>query len=347
MEEDLLFTEMDEFRDSDIVVPTELEKEIEKSLVEDEFPESVDEEKKDVLDGSDPTKDTSSLLFSFASTLVEEGVLPSLELKDNPIETTEDLVQAIRREIKANEFGDLTPLQKEAVEAFRNGIDVEKFVKNKERQTTLDTLTKDDIEDDLELRKQLIKEDFLSKGFSEDKSNKLVQRSIDLGEDLEDALDALEAQKKLSKLTLQKEIEQNRIAKELAEKQYTEELEKLKTTVYNETNEVIPGIKFNKNIADQVYESMTKVVEEVGGQPINKIMKDRMKDPIGFEYKLHYLYTITKGFTDFSKLSTTAKTNAAKSFEEKLKLNSFNPATPNRRSEPSDNDLAALERMFG
>jgi len=40
-----------------------------------------------------------------------------------------------------------------------------------------------------------------------------------------------------------------------------------------------------------------------------------MENPVEFELKLHYLFEVTKGFTDFSKLTEKGKKDATKSFE--------------------------------
>lgn len=350
MEEDL-FGAMNQFLD-ETPAPIDDAGEIdnETTPVEDDTivnPEIVDEGKiEDIVDpeGSDTKNDTSSLLFSFASTLVEDGVLPSLDLEKAKIESTSDLIDAIRNEIKSNEFGNLTDLQKEALEAFRHGVPVETFAARKQEATKLSSITRDTLEDDFELRKELIKRDFLSKGYSEDKANKFVQRSIDLGEDIDDALEALESQKKLVEMQTQREVEEAKKQEAAAIKDYEEQMKKLKDKVYNETNEVIPGIKFNKTIADQVYESMTKVVDEVNGQPINRLVKDRLENPIEFEYKLHYLYTLTKGFKDFSKLMKTEKSKAIKDFESKLNLNTYNKQYNPQGPEP---DWDFVERALG
>ena len=41
-----------------------------------------------------------------------------------------------------------------------------------------------------------------------------------------------------------------------------------------------------------------------------------MENPVEFEMKLHYLFEVTKGFKDFSKLVEKGKKDATKSFEE-------------------------------
>lgn len=352
MEEDL-FGQMTEFLDetpdnvNEVEESNELEETQDTLVEESETPEVVDEEEPDNIEGqegSNANDDTSSLLFSFASTLVEDGVLPSLDLKEAKIKSTEDLINAIKTEIKKNEFADLTPLQKEAIEAFRSGIPAETFWQRKSEGEKLNQITKDTLENNLELRKDLIKRDFLSKGYSEDKAEKFVQRSIDLGEDIDDAIDALEGQKKLLEMQTQREIAEAKQREEDMLKQHKEQLKQLENMVYDETKEVIPGIHFNKMLADEVYNSMTKIVDEVQGQPVNKLMKDRLENPIEFEFKLHYLYNLTKGFKDFSKLNRVAKTKAVKDFEEKLKLNNGGNQSPSRGKEP---DFDFLERHLG
>ena len=55
----------------------------------------------------------------------------------------------------------------------------------------------------------------------------------------------------------------------------------------------------------------------------NQLMKDRRDNPVEFDSKLYYLYEITGGFKDFSKITTTATTKAATDFERALRQNKF------------------------
>ncbi len=350
---------LDETQDADSIKPTvEEETAIEDEITElthvdgdappveeEQIQEEVDDEEaiKQGQDGS-VANDTSSLLFSFASTLVEDGALPSLDLENTKIETTQDLVDVLKNEIQSREFSDLNDLQKEALTAMRNGVPVGEFVQNKQQVQELSSITDSDLESDVEIRKSLIMKDFISKGYSTARAEKFTQRSLDLGEDIEDAKEALGSQKRLFESEMQSKIQANKDAVVAQEAAYQKQLDDLKSTVYEETKEVIPGMKFNKRIADQVYDSMTKVVDEVEGQKLNKIMKARMEDPVGFEHKLHYLFNVTKGFKDFSKLTKNAKTAAVKSFEETLSLNSINPPKRKPRQGGGDPDLGFLER---
>jgi len=44
-------------------------------------------------------------------------------------------------------------------------------------------------------------------------------------------------------------------------------------------------------------------------------MKSRRENPIDFEARMYFLYELTDGFTDYSKLTTTAKSKAVKDLE--------------------------------
>ena len=362
MEEELFDVEMQGFMDKspdpaeveDTPAPVKEEElkieEIEETInlveEEEEVPtlENVDKEKtKQGRDGSVANKDTSSLLFSFASTLVEDGALPSLDLDSAKIETTEDLVEAMRNEIKTRELADLNDLQREALEAMRNGVPVGNFIKSKQATAELDSITDADLASNIDIRKSLIKQDFNSKGYSPERADKFTQRSLDLGEDVADAKEALDSQKRLIQSNLEATIEAQKAQRAAEEARYQQDLDNLKAKVYEETQEVIPGLKFNKRIADQVYDSMTTVVDEVNGQKLNKIMKARMDNPVEFEHKLHYLFNVTKGFTDFSKLTRNAKTAAARSFEENLQLNTISPRSTTNKTKDTT-DYGFLER---
>lgn len=258
---------------------------------------------------------SNAALSAFANLLADEGVV-SLDENQN-IESTNDLVDLIQKTIKENELAHLSDDQKQALKAFENGIPVEEFLKSQSTVQTIANITNEQIESDPKLRRSLIKDSYLAKGFSEDKADRLTQDSFDLGRDVEDAVEAKDDQVKFQKQRIANEIAEQEKQQEAAKKQQEAELKKLKDKVYKE-EEIIPGISFNRKTADKVYESMTKVVGEVQGQPINQMMKDRIDNPIDFEHRLHYVYTLTKGFKDFSKLVKTSKSRAVSEFEAKL-----------------------------
>jgi hypothetical protein len=58
-------------------------------------------------------------------------------------------------------------------------------------------------------------------------------------------------------------------------------------------------------------------------------MKARMENPVDFETKLNYLFYVTKGFTDFSKIQKSQKRKAVESLDKVLQGNQVKPENTN------------------
>ena len=87
-------------------------------------------------------------------------------------------------------------------------------------------------------------------------------------------------------------------------------------TKINASNDIIKDVTVNQQTKDKIFNSITKAISvDEDGVPLNEVMDKYSKD-IDFQVKLHFLYTITKGFTDFSKLQQEIKTKVTKSLKE-------------------------------
>ena len=279
-----------------------------------------DEDPKDKDDSSDDEGSSSQKLYSsLASALAEEGIITSLENIEN-IKTPEDLFKAIKEEIKKNEFADLTEEQKAYLEAVRTGVQPQVYNDYQTVLKQLETVTEAELKENVELRKGLMVQDFVNQGISKEKAEKLAQRSIDLGEDVEDSKEALASLKAATKAEYEKMLADQQKARLDAEKETQRQLKQLKDDLFK-TNEIIPGLKINEGVKQKVYEQMTKTVgkSEKTGQPLNALTQAREKDPIGFTIKMHYLFNLTNGFSDFTKLTQKVKSNAVKQLENTLR----------------------------
>lgn len=271
----------------------------------------------DVTSTDNNSQPSAEHLTLFASALAEEGVL-SLD-EDDKIESFDDLAKVVEKTIRQNELAGLTPTQREYLKAIENGITHNEFVQTQQKIADVSNIKEETVKENEDLQKQLIAEDFISKGYSKEKAEKLAQRSFDLGENEADALEALKA--KQESVLKEKEALEKQRAEDLKnqEKQVKETLEKVKKQVFDEKSEVIPGFKFNKKVAEEVYKSMTQPIDYAeNGQPISRSQKLRMDNPIDFEHKLNYLLVMTKDFTDFSAFDNTNKTKKSKQFLDKL-----------------------------
>jgi len=282
----------------------------------------VDEDDEDTDDNAGASTQPNAY-SSFAKYLAEEGVLASFDLEKDKIENAEDLKKFISEQIKQSEYADLTEEQKQYLNAVRSGVNAQEFAQKQSVIQQLKSVTPELLEENQELRKNLIAADFEGKGLTREKALKLAQRSIDIGEDIEDAKEALQGLTLAEEAKMQQEIERKQIEAQENLKKQNEDLEKFKKFVYD-SKEIIPGVKINSKIAEAVIKQALEPVHKLpNGAQVNAVYKARNEDPIGFEAKLNYLFYVTKGFSDFSKIATSQKSKATKELDDFVKGNTF------------------------
>lgn len=302
-----------------------IDQDIEDNTNEDGNPEDVVGKEGDG-DGSDDAVNTSpNLHSSFAAELHKEGVLPSLDLDKHKIENTSDLINVIRAQINTQVKDVLVEkLGEEGYDAIEKGVSLAQYQQYTQRLENYNQITDEVIESNVELAKQVILEDYINQGLSENRARKILQKTIDDGDDavIADAKESINSLKIFEANRLEAEKQAN-IQRQQALQAQQEKIDNdLKNSIYN-TKEIIKGVPINKTIQDQVYQSITKVVGEHEGVMENKLMRDRRENPISFDTKLYYFYEITNGFTDFSKITKSASSKTVSDFERALRQAKF------------------------
>ncbi len=268
-----------------------------------------------------------NLYSSVAALLHEQGLFPSLDIDKTKIETLEDFVTNFNKEVESKVKDTLiTKIGQEGYEALNKGISLSELNQYNEQQKLLAEVKDEEIESNQDLAKQLIYQDYINQGLSEEKSLKLLKRLVDTGDEqllVNDAKESLENIKEFNKSEfLKKQQAENQRMIDIA-KQRELHSENLKKSVYD-TKQLIEGQEFNKQFQDKVYRTMTNIVGKTEeGKPENKLMKYRRENPIDFDTKLYYLFELTNGFTDFTKFSTISQSKAVKDLERVIRSNSF------------------------
>lgn len=301
------------------------EKEI-PGVIDASFFEKEIAEQKDSVD-DDPSADSSSSpLQLLASTLLAEGLIDLEEGEE--VKDSKQLLNAWRKTMAKNELSDLTEEQKTYVKALRNGIPEEDIKQNFNNIKALESVTNESIEANENLRKTLITQDFIAKGISEEKAIKLANRSVELGEDIDDAKEALSSLTAIEKVRIKETNDKIEADKKIEAKKAEEKLSKLKDTILNK-EEFVPNIKVNATTKEKIFKNMTEIAGyDDKGNPLNAITAARMKDPENFEMMESFFYTITKGFTDFSKFTNAVKSNAIEELDRSLKSNNVGGGSP-------------------
>jgi hypothetical protein len=285
----------------------------------DDSQESVDKENKDNdSDGDDSGNDTSPNLYSsLADVLIEQGITPSLESSEN-VKSVDDLANSLKNEVELQ--------SQRKLQEYLDNLDLEKIASSKKSQIELDSIDEDYLRNNLEKAKDIIYQDLLNQGLSEDRAKKMLKKTIDLGEDVivEDALDSKDSLKEFEKRKEESEkLRYQEVIKQQKEEQQQVD-DKIKKYIF-ESKEVVKGIPNTKVLQEKVFKSMTEIVAKnpQTGEFENKLMKDRSINPIEFDTKMYYFYELTNGFTDLSKIQTNLTSSATKKLETVLRKTKF------------------------
>lgn len=301
----------------------ESEEEVDDNVSEDEDPEVVAEE--EGLDEEVEESD-SPLYSSFATVLQEQGLLPSLDLQNKKIETVDDLTEVIKFEIENQAKQRLVEkIGEDGFEALEKGISLAELQEYNNTTNALENITVESLESNIELAKKIILQDYINQGIDQNRAMRILNKSVDLGEEavIEDAVESLQSLKAFEQTRLQK-LAEEREAQQAAMLAQQEKIDNdLKNSIYKK-DEFIEGMKLNKAMQDKVYNSITKIVgKSPDGIAENKLMQQRRQDPIDFDTKLYYLFELTNGFKDFSKLVTKSASKATSQLERALRSNKF------------------------
>ena len=201
-------------------------------------PESVgsEEETKDKKDATFEQGNTSSNFYSsIANALVEDGVLQHLDEKElAKIQTAEDFAEAISNQIK----NQLDERQKRVDEALGLGVEPSEIQKYERFMSILDGVTEDRLtsedEEGENLRKNLIYQDCMNKGYSKERAMKMVDKSFKAGTDIEDAREALQDNKDFYKGQYDSMLKEAREIEANERKRMQEQAEKLKNSILKE-----------------------------------------------------------------------------------------------------------------
>ena len=252
--------------------------------------------------------ETEQLYSNLAAEFKAKGVLPELDI--TTIKSLKDIEDAIQNKIDAG----LTDRQKFIEDAQKSGAPISEV---SEKVTTIDKLkqvTPEFIKDErnIEFRKTAIVQDFIQKGYGEERANAMAQRSIDAGTDIEDAEFALRALITAEENSLQGLIDSAKDAE-------SDSLKDIKSYI-STTPEVIPGIALTDSQKDELYNQMTT---SVSSNKDNAFMAAQKADPVGSRIKLEALFYLTKGLTDFGIFGAKQESKISNNIENLLRGANF------------------------
>lgn len=261
---------------------------------EEDTPDSTDSK------GSSPN---SNFYHSIANALVEDGVLPDLDedfVKD--IKSPEDLASAIDKQVEAR----LDETQKRINAALNADLDPDEIRQYENILNNLDKVTEDSINDESEkgenLRKQLIFQDLINRGFSKERAAREVKKSFDAGSDIDDAKEALDSTKAFFKKQYEDLIKEGQEEAENEKKRRDKEARDLKKQML-EDKEIFEGVAMDKATRKKAYDNIAKPVYKTeDGEYLTAVQKYEIENPVEFRKKLGVIFTLTNGFKNLDML---------------------------------------------
>ena len=241
---------------------------------------------------------------SIAKAFADEGIFPDLEDEEvEKIDSAESLRAAIDKQIQAG----LDEKQKRIDKALNYGIENSEIKKYEQTLNYLDSLqeaniTAEDTQGE-NLRKQLIYQDFVNRGYNKDRALKMVERSFNAGTDIDDAKEALKSNIEFFQDEYDALIEESKKAQEKEENNRKEQAEKLKKSIL-EDKKFFGEIEVDKTTRQKIFDNISKPVwkDPETGEFYTALQKYEMDNHSDFMKNVGLLFTLTDGFKSLDKL---------------------------------------------
>lgn len=193
-----------------------------------------------------------------------------------------------------------------------SGVDMGQYAKVSKQAREYDKYSVENVRNDVDLQKEVVREDLRLKGMDRDEIEDLIESLEDtnkLSKKAESAVTNLGKFKEAQLQRLQEEAARSDREREEATKKQLESYQKF----VEDSKEIIPGVKLNKQKKDKLFDMIVKPSETYNGQPVNALTAKMLKDPIKFNYTLAAL--IDAGVFD-GKWDNLIKVGKSKAIED-------------------------------
>lgn len=234
----------------------------------------------------------------------EEGIFPNLDDEGlSKVKDPEDFRDLIDQQIKAS----LDERQKRIDEALNAGVEPTEIRKYENAINFLGSIKEENISDEGDkgekLRKDLIYQDFINRGYSKERAAREVQKSFNAGTDIDDAKEALESNIGFFKDKYDELVNDAKSETEQEERERKEQAEKLKSSILND-KEVFGDLSVDKSTRQKIYDNIAKPVykDPETGEYFTAIQKYEMENRTDFLKNIGLLFTLTDGFKNLDGL---------------------------------------------
>lgn len=272
-------------------------------------PESVGSGKENTEEKEDTTPkgdgiSPKNFYSSIAKALKEEGIFPDLDDEGlSKVKDPEDFRDLIDQQIKAG----LDERQKRIDEALNAGVEPTEIRRYENTMSFLDSIKEENISDEGDkgekLRKDLIYQDFINRGYSKERAAREVQKSFNAGTDIDDAKEALKSNIDFFRDKYDELVNDAKSEAEQEERERKEQAENLKSSILND-KDVFGDLSIDESTRKKIYDNIAKPVykDPETGEYFTAIQKYEMENRTDFLKNIGLLFTLTNGFKNLDGL---------------------------------------------
>ena len=283
-------------------------------------PESVGSEDHKGKEDTPSKEETSPNFYSsIAKTFAEDGVFQNLDEEAlSKVNDAESFLDLVEQQVQSK----LDEKQKRIDQALNAGIEPTQIQRFENNMKILNSITEDSISEEGEkgenLRKNIIYEDYIQKGFSKERAIKAVERSIAAGTDIEDAKEALQSCKDQVNKAYNDAIKKAEEEKANEEKELKEQAEALKKSILSD-KKPFGDLEIDKSTRQRVFDAISKPVftDPETGERLTALQKYEADNHNDFMKYVGLTYVLTDGFKSLDGLvKGKVKKEVGKSLKE-------------------------------
>lgn len=275
-------------------------------------------------DGSSP-----SIYSSIATALKNDGIFPEFSDEELSAATTPEAFAGLFEKAIESKMDER---QRRIDQALGNGIAPDTVKMYEQTLSYLGSITDEVISDEGEqgesVRKQLIYNDLINRGYTQEKAVREVEKSFKSGSDLDDAKDALEALRNFYQNGYAKIQQDAKDRMENMKKARQQDEAKFRKMIL-EDDIVLGESKLDKKTRQSVFDAVSKPVykDPDTGQLLTQVQKFQKENPLEFLKQIGMWFILTNGGKDFSGLAKqqaiAEKNKGIKELERKINSSSF------------------------
>lgn len=260
--------------------------------------------------GSSAEGSSPNTYSSIASAFKVDGVPLFSEADDerlSKLQTAEDFEDFINERINEAVESRLDDTQKKIQEALTYGMEPSDIQVFENSLKNLDSIKEEDIKDESEkgenLRKQLILSDLINvRGFSEERAKQKVQQIFDSGNDVDEATDALESNKKFYKTEYDRLFNEKKQEYDKLVENRKKDAENLRKSILDD-EKAFGEMKVDKVTRQKIYDVLNRPVgKDKNNNPISALQKYADENPVDFRKYLAYFFVMTDNFKSLDKI---------------------------------------------